>query len=79
MLLLCIICPSSDQTLDVCFAVFFADVKRRKVDLPSGSKVSIESFWWVADEGGRAALQRSVSNSTFGTVSSANPADALFH
>jgi len=44
MLLLCIICPSSDQTLDVCFAVFFADVKRRKVDLPSGSKVSIESF-----------------------------------
>jgi len=24
--------------------LFFADVKRRKVDLPPGSKVSIESF-----------------------------------
>jgi len=34
---------SSCQTLEA-FIVFFADVKRRKVDLPSGSKVSIESF-----------------------------------
>lgn len=27
-----------------CCFLFFADVKRRKVDLSSGSKVSIESF-----------------------------------
>jgi len=40
--------------------LFFADVKRRKVDVPSDSKVSIESFW-MGCRRGRAGCTATVS------------------